>query len=198
MIHRDIKPSNVFIARLGKRTDFVKVLDFGLVKALADPDGTTATTRSQTTGTPAFMAPEQVRGEEVDARTDIYGLGCVAYFLLTGAVVFDKSSAMAMAMAHVTEQPEPPSNRSEIPIPPSLERVVMACLRKEPQGQAAVRGGASSDARCLHGRAAMVAGGRGPLVGAAPARAATQGVVMSAAREDRSARRRAWRWRSWV
>ena len=76
------------------------------------------------------MAPEQVRGDEVDARTDIYGLGCVAYFLLTGTVVFNKSSAMAMAMAHLTEQPEPPSRRSELPIPASLERVVMACLEK--------------------------------------------------------------------
>jgi serine/threonine-protein kinase len=135
LIHRDVKPSNVFIARLGKRTDFVKVLDFGLVKALAGPDGATVTTGSLTTGTPAFMAPEQVRGDEVDARTDIYGLGCVAYFLLTGTVVFDKSSAMAMAMAHVSDQPEPPSRRSEIPIPASLERVVMACLAKNPNGR---------------------------------------------------------------
>jgi serine/threonine-protein kinase len=133
LIHRDVKPSNIFISRLGKRTDFVKVLDFGLVKALADPNGATATTHSQTTGTPAFMAPEQVRGDEVDARTDIYGLGCVAYFLLTGNVVFNKSGAMAMAMAHLAEQPEPPSNRSELPIPPSLERVVMACLAKNPK-----------------------------------------------------------------
>jgi len=69
----------------------------------------------------------------VDARTDIYGLGCVAYFLLTGSVVFERSSAMAMAMAHVSESPEPPSLRSEIPIPPSLERVVMACLAKNPK-----------------------------------------------------------------
>jgi hypothetical protein len=135
LIHRDVKPSNVFISRLGKRTDFVKVLDFGLVKALAGPDGATATTGSLATGTPAFMAPEQVRGEEVDARTDIYGLGCVAYFLLTGTVVFDRSSAIAMAMAHVSEQPEPPSRRSEIPIPASLERVVMACLAKNPNGR---------------------------------------------------------------
>jgi serine/threonine-protein kinase len=132
LVHRDIKPSNLFISRLGKRTDFVKVLDFGLVKALADPNDATAITRSQTMGTPAFMAPEQVRGEEVDARTDIYGLGCVAYYLLTGTVVFNKPGAMAMAMAHVTEQPESPSNRSELPIPPSLERVVMACLAKNP------------------------------------------------------------------
>ena len=132
LIHRDVKPSNVFIARLGKRTDFVKVLDFGLVKALAGLDAAIATTGGLATGTPAFMAPEQVRGNEVDARTDIYGLGCVAYFLLTGTVVFDKSSAMAMAMAHVSEQPEPPSRRSEIPIPAPLERVVLACLAKDP------------------------------------------------------------------
>jgi serine/threonine-protein kinase len=135
LIHRDVKPSNVFIARLGKRTDFVKVLDFGLVKALTGPAGATATTGSLATGTPAFMAPEQVRGDEVDARTDIYGLGCVAYFLLTGTVVFDKSSAMAMAMAHVSDQPEPPSRRSEIPVPASLEQVVMACLAKNPNGR---------------------------------------------------------------
>jgi serine/threonine-protein kinase len=102
------------------------------VKALAHSDDRTATTRSQSTGTPAFMAPEQVRGDEVDARTDIYGLGCVGYFLLSGAFVFDKSSAMAMAMAHLAEEPEPPSRRSEIPIPASLERVVMACLAKNP------------------------------------------------------------------
>jgi serine/threonine-protein kinase len=132
LIHRDVKPGNVFITRLGKRTDFLKLLDFGLVKALADPDGATATTHSQATGTPAFMAPEQVRGDEVDPRTDIYGLGCVAYFLLTGTVLFNKSGAMAMAMAHLTEQPEAPSKRSELPIPASLERVVMACLAKNP------------------------------------------------------------------
>lgn len=135
LVHRDVKPSNIFISRLGKRADFVKVLDFGLVKTLADPDGATATTHSQTTGTPAFMAPEQVRGQEVDARTDIYGLGCVAYFLLTGKVVFNKSGAMAMAMAHLVDQPELPSRRSEIPIPASLERVVMACLAKDPDAR---------------------------------------------------------------
>jgi len=148
LIHRDVKPSNVFITRLGKRTDFVKLLDFGLVKALADPSGATATTRSETTGTPAFMAPEQVRGDEVDARTDIYGLGCVAYFLLTGAVVFNRSGAMAMAVAHLSDQPELPSLRSELPIPASLERIVMACLAKKPNDrpQSAAELGAMLDA----------------------------------------------------
>jgi serine/threonine-protein kinase len=129
LVHRDIKASNLFICRLGKRADFVKVLDFGLVKDLA---GATQTglTRSGTAGTPAFMAPEQARGEEVDARTDIYALGCLAYFLLTGTVLFNKPNAMSMAMAHLTERPEPPSQRSEVPIAQSLERVVMACLEK--------------------------------------------------------------------
>jgi eukaryotic-like serine/threonine-protein kinase len=143
LVHRDIKGSNVFICRLGKRTDFVKVLDFGLVKDLAGATRT-ALSQSSTSGTPAFMAPEQVRGEAVDARADIYGVGCLAYFLLTGTVVFNKPpSAMAVALAHLSETPEPPSARSELPIPESLERVVLACLQKKredrPQSAAALR-----------------------------------------------------------
>jgi hypothetical protein len=144
LIHRDIKPSNIFICRIGKRTDFVKVVDFGLVKELARATQTALTNESAIGGTPAFMAPEQVRGEEVDARTDIYGLGCLAYFLLTGITVFDKPNSMAMAVAHLNEQPTPPSRRSELAIPPSLERVVMACLEKKredrPQSVAQLRG----------------------------------------------------------
>jgi serine/threonine-protein kinase len=143
LIHRDIKPSNIFICRIGKRTDFVKVVDFGLVKELERATQTALTNESAIGGTPAFMAPEQVRGEEVDARTDIYGLGCLAYFLLTGITVFDKPNSMAMAVAHLNEQPTPPSRRSELAIPPSLERVVMACLEKKcedrPQSVAQLR-----------------------------------------------------------
>jgi hypothetical protein len=132
LVHRDIKPGNLFICRLGKRTDFVKVLDFGLVKEPPAATGTALTdSGSRTGGTPAYMAPEQVRGEEVDGCTDIYGLGCVAYFLLTGTVVFDKPSAMATAVAHLADPPERPSVRSEMPIPQSLERIVMACLEKK-------------------------------------------------------------------
>jgi serine/threonine-protein kinase len=133
MVHRDVKPSNLFICQLGKRTDFVKLLDFGLVKALSDPGLTQLTMQDDASGTPAFMSPEQVRGEQIDARADIYGLGCVAYFLLTGSLVFNTSSAMAMAAAHLEQRPEPPSRRAELPIPASLERVVMACLEKKPE-----------------------------------------------------------------
>jgi len=143
LVHRDIKGSNVFICRLGKRTDFVKVVDFGLVKELARTTRSALTAESSTSGTPAFMSPEQVRGERVDARTDIYGLGCLAYFLLTGTVVFNKPNSMAMAVAHLTEKPEAPSRRSELPIPQSLERVVLACLEKNreerPQSAAELR-----------------------------------------------------------
>jgi eukaryotic-like serine/threonine-protein kinase len=121
----------------------VKVVDFGLVKELARATQTALTNESAIGGTPAFMAPEQVRGEEVDARTDIYGLGCLAYFLLTGITVFDKPNSMAMAVAHLNERPTPPSRRSELAIPQSLERVVMACLEKEredrPQSMAELR-----------------------------------------------------------
>jgi hypothetical protein len=132
MVHRDIKPSNVFICRLGKQTDFVKLLDFGLVKALYDPEQMRLTMQGETTGTPAFMAPEQVRGEvDIDARADIYGLGCVAYFLLTGTLVFDQKTPMSMAVAQIEQAPEPPSKRAELPVPASLERVVMACLEKD-------------------------------------------------------------------
>jgi serine/threonine-protein kinase len=133
MVHRDIKPSNVYVCRLGKRADFVKVLDFGLVKALETPGQPRLTAYGETSGTPAFMAPEQVRSEaNIDGRADIYGLGCVAYFLLTGTLVFDAPSSMSMAVAHLEQQPEAPSRRTEVPIPASLERIVMACLEKKP------------------------------------------------------------------
>ena len=130
-------------AASGKRADFVKVLDFGLVKDLA---GATQTATYRRAG-PAEPRPSWRRNrcaaKTVDARADIYGLGCLAYFLLTGTVVFNKPNAMAMAVAHLTERPDPPSARSELPIPESLERVVMACLEKKredrPQSVAELR-----------------------------------------------------------
>ena len=136
MVHRDVKPGNLFICRLGKRADFVKVLDFGLVKPIYNSGQSRLTAKAESIGTPAFMSPEQVRGDEhIDARADIYGLGCVAYHLLTGTLVFNSSSALSMGIAHIQQTPEPPSKRSELPIPKSLERVVMLCLEKSPQNR---------------------------------------------------------------
>jgi len=133
MVHRDVKPGNLFICRLGKRADFVKVLDFGLVKALYNPKESRLTAQAESIGTPAFMSPEQVAGDaDIDARADVYGLGCVAYYLLTGTLVFHSPSAVSMAIAHMQQAPELPSKRAEVAIPESLERVVMLCLEKKP------------------------------------------------------------------
>jgi serine/threonine protein kinase len=135
MVHRDIKPANVYVCRMGLEYDFVKVLDFGLVK-LRERGGQSEsllTLDHTTTGTPAYMAPEIILGDtEVDARADVYALGCVAYYLLTGQLVFEAETPMKMLMRHVHAQPVPPSQRTELPIPRELDELVLACLQKDP------------------------------------------------------------------
>jgi hypothetical protein len=132
MIHRDIKPNNIFLCRMGTEYDFVKVLDFGLVKALNAKEGA-MTAEGGTMGTPDYMAPEMALGRnDIDARCDLYGVGCVAYWLLTGKQVFEARSGMPMMLAHVREMPVRPSERSGLAIPHSLEEIVMRCLAKEP------------------------------------------------------------------
>jgi len=135
LVHRDIKPSNIFICRMGRRLDYVKVLDFGLVKHRAEPqsDLTRLTSEGITPGTPAYMAPELALGKgEVDGRADIYSLGCVAYWLLTGQTVFEGNSAVDLIVQHVQDMPVPPSQRTELEIPEDLERIVLQCLEKDP------------------------------------------------------------------
>ncbi len=133
LVHRDIKPTNLFLCVLGLYFDFIKVLDFGLVKCIDNPQATLVTAEGTAAGTPAYMAPEVAMGEQrIDGRADIYSLGCVAYFLLTGAVLFEESTPTATAVAHVQKTPIPPSQRTELPIPTDLEAVVMSCLAKKP------------------------------------------------------------------
>ncbi len=135
LIHRDIKPANIFACRFGRKADFVKVLDFGLVKQTGGilGDETRLTQLGSTTGTPAFMSPEMALGEsEIDGRADIYALGCVGYWMLTGDLVFPADNAMKMALAHVREEPVPPSARTELPIPPALDALILDCLAKDP------------------------------------------------------------------
>jgi serine/threonine-protein kinase len=133
LIHRDIKPANIYACRVGIRTDFVKVLDFGLVKWTDTGDESLALTTEQAVlGTPAFMAPELVAGEPADHRVDLYSLGCVGYWLLTGQLVFKAEGSLAMAVAHVNKAPVPPSERSELGIPEELEGIIMDCLAKDP------------------------------------------------------------------
>jgi serine/threonine-protein kinase len=134
LVHRDIKPANVFLCRYGEDYDFVKVLDFGIAKAVHDtaPDAATALTMANVIqGTPAFIAPEQAMGMEVDSRADIYAAGCVAYWLLTGELVFAADTPMQLILAHAQTPPAPPSSRTELPIPRDLDALVLACLAKD-------------------------------------------------------------------
>jgi eukaryotic-like serine/threonine-protein kinase len=138
LIHRDIKPANIFLCRLGPDDDFVKVLDFGLVKHVHAAPGTMLTGQGETAGTPAYMAPEiALANAALDGRADIYSIGCVAYFLLTGAPVFSNKVALATVLAHVQEDPVPPSERSEFEIPPALEALTLQCLAKDPSARPA-------------------------------------------------------------
>ncbi|HEY7449656.1 MAG TPA: serine/threonine-protein kinase, partial [Vicinamibacterales bacterium] len=137
LIHRDVKPANVYLCRYGRESDFIKLLDFGLVKHGAHEPGAEKLTLGVVAGgTPAFMSPEQALGEEqIDHRSDIYAVGCVAYWLLTGSLVFKGSTTMETLVMHVDRVPEPPSQRTELPIPPQLEAIVLACLAKNPEAR---------------------------------------------------------------
>ena len=132
LIHRDIKPSNLYICAMGLEHDVVKVLDFGLV-SVVESGSSDLGGAGQVAGTPAFMAPEMPLGRTVDERFDIYALGCVAYYLLTGLLVFDADTPTQFIVEHIKTEPEPPSRRSEMQIPEALEGVVMACLQKGPE-----------------------------------------------------------------
>jgi serine/threonine-protein kinase len=136
LIHRDIKPANLFLCRRAFKYDFVKVLDFGLVKpgSTSEPRRTRPVTEAGTVaGTPDYMAPELAVGDEaVDGRADIYSLGCVAYWLLTGRRVFEKETAVAKIAAHISTPPLAPSAGTELPVPAELDSLVLACLAKHP------------------------------------------------------------------
>ena len=135
LVHRDLKPSNVMICKVALTYDFVKVLDFGLAKSLRQSDEVTQLTmEGMASGTPGYIAPEVALGEPVvDHRADLYAVGCVAYFLLTGTLVFYDSNPVTMALKHVQAEPERPSTRTELPIPVALEEIVMRCLAKKPE-----------------------------------------------------------------
>jgi len=138
-VHRDLKPANVMLSSAGRRTDFVKVLDFGLAelaKRLGTSElSTTSGSGAKVAGTPAYMPPEVVRGERIDHRADLYQLGCVMFFLLTGHLVFESESPVAIALAHAHNPPPRVANVADQPIPEALERIVQRCLAKSPEGR---------------------------------------------------------------
>jgi serine/threonine-protein kinase len=136
LVHRDIKPANIFAGQIGGMHDVAKLLDFGLVRVnTLGSDGAGLTGLGTIAGTPAFMSPEQAAGNtDVDARSDIYSLGAVAYFLLTGQTPFVRSTAVQTMAAHLAEPLVAP--RMMCPdIPDDLERVVLQCLVKDPQSR---------------------------------------------------------------
>jgi hypothetical protein len=137
LVHRDIKPANVVVSRAGTTFDFAKVLDFGLVKLdsarRSEDDAVKLSAEGSTSGTPAFMAPEVVLGvADTDHRVDLYALGCVGYWLLTGKLIFEGKSVVEVMFHHAHTQPPKPSTRSELPIPAPLEDLLMECLEKDP------------------------------------------------------------------
>jgi tRNA A-37 threonylcarbamoyl transferase component Bud32 len=139
LVHRDIKPANIHLGRLGLRHDFVKVLDFGLVKTVtsATAESSLSTGADSTPGTPAYMAPEMALGGPIDGRADLYAMGCVAYYLLTRKVVFEAATALQAVARHVSDTPIPPSQRGGVQVPPALERLVLALLAKRPEDRPA-------------------------------------------------------------
>jgi eukaryotic-like serine/threonine-protein kinase len=135
VVHRDIKPANIFVCRYGEDCDFVKVLDFGIAKAAdAGVESAPALTKlSVIRGTPAFIAPEQALGRsDLDGRVDIYATGCVAYWLLTGQLVFEDEAPVALLVHHANTLPIAPSDRTELSIPRALDQLVLSCLAKDP------------------------------------------------------------------
>jgi DNA-binding NtrC family response regulator len=132
LVHRDIKPANLFVCRLGTQFDFLKVLDFGVVSRQGR--GVSALTLDGVVlGTPAFLAPELMSGETpFDGRADIYALGCVAFWMLTGRPPFLADDAVSVLMQHSNTEPTPPSAFSELPIPAEFDALILECLAKDP------------------------------------------------------------------
>jgi serine/threonine protein kinase len=136
LIHRDIKPANIMLNYRGGLYDFVKLLDFGLVKALDSELEVALTAAGAVTGTPLYISPEAVqRPSAVDTRSDLYSLGAVGYFLLAGEPVFTGRSAMNVCMQHASARPKPPSEKRGAVVAEDLEALVLRCLDKEPDSR---------------------------------------------------------------
>ena len=136
LVHRDIKPANLFACQQGIEHDFLKVLDFGLVRPETGGGATEShlTATGLAVGTPAFLAPETAMGQAPSAATDVYSLGCVGYWLITGHNVFDGDSAIQLALSHVRDAPLRPCLRTgSSAIHDGLEDLLMACLEKDPK-----------------------------------------------------------------
>jgi serine/threonine-protein kinase len=132
LVHRDVTPSNIMLCERGGLPDVVKVLDFGLVQGFRAEIGTT---QQITYGTPHYMAPEAITEPKIGPTGDLYAVGCVAYFLVTGKPVFDGKTQLAILMQHASDEPVPPSRVTATPVPAALEAVILRCLAKQPDAR---------------------------------------------------------------
>ncbi len=137
LIHRDIKPANIFLCEQGGEQDVAKILDFGLVKDLGVDEDANITQAGIVAGTPLYMSPESMRADDVDHRSDLYSLGCVGYYLLSGEPVFEGDSVIDICSKHLNEDPVPPSERISESLAVDLEAVIMSCLAKDPAARPA-------------------------------------------------------------
>ena len=134
VIHRDLKPANIFLVEHGDETDFVKILDFGLVKNVSDTKTEDLTQTGLFMGSPKYMAPEQIRGDRVDARTDIYALGIILYEMIAGKVPFDRPNSVNILMAHVNEEAPPLRQMNpNTQVSPAFEEIIARCMAKDPE-----------------------------------------------------------------
>jgi len=136
MIHRDIKPANIILTNQPGAHDLPKLLDFGLVKDVSEDHARSLTQGNMIIGTPRYLSPEMIRGDDVDARSDLYSLGVVAYYLLTGVPVFEGKTAIVVCSEHLTTAPAPPSERVT-GVPKDLEQTILQCLEKDPANRPA-------------------------------------------------------------
>jgi serine/threonine-protein kinase len=138
LVHRDLKPDNVMLQNRGRLRDFVRVLDFGIAKLRDDSRPTMAamTQAGDMLGTPQYMAPEQIKGEAVDGRVDVYALGCIIYELVTARQPFEATTVMQMLSKHLLEAPIAPSvRRPDLAIPPEIDRLVLTAMMKDPRAR---------------------------------------------------------------
>jgi len=192
IVHRDVKPGNVMLVPRGDDPDFVKLLDFGIARfSPSEHPGKELTQRGTAFGTPEYMAPEQVRGEPVDARADLYSVGVLLYELLTGEVPFADESAVKVMSAHLKEAPTPPSELDPpVALDPRLESILLTLLEKDPDARF---GGARAVVNALDALAPAPRAWRKRAAAIVPGARRLGARIATGARDGREAGVRWWR-----
>jgi eukaryotic-like serine/threonine-protein kinase len=145
IVHRDIKPENIFVTRAGDEPDFVKVLDFGIAKVIGEARGATLTQTGAVFGTPAYISPEAAQGQTTSARSDVYGVGAVLYFMLVGKPPFVAASPAEVLLAHISQPVPALDSHPNVVVPTDVSSLVMRCLSKDAMARFADSGELAAD-----------------------------------------------------